>query len=380
MRSNRTTLRAAAVLGGAAVVVVLAGSLVSRAAGRIVSDARLEAVAMRPLPVPVEPAAGRVPAPKPLRLEDVPTPRCWSCPRNRWAETGFDLDLDHLAPLGDGPSNVARWLASFATDGAGSAPGRTYETTEVEFDGVSQTVLAFGDPLLDEIEPWLAQGVCRFYPDVWELDGLDTPIPNLQLVIRLARTFALRGRLADDPEAAREDFRRAIRLGRLLLQEDVTLIQNLVGIACVRMGVEALLEQARGEGDLVVVAAAFSVLADHDAMRSRAAARVSTATRLWSDVVPGRLGGFRLRDDSAAVDAVVEMARESKERALRFESLFSLRAIAHLGSGEQAAAARAALGEVAAGDDPLLARHAREALEVPFTDEELQRFVEEASR
>ena len=57
MSPNRTTLRAAAVLGGAAVVVVLAGSLVSRAAGRIVSDARLEAVAMRPLPVPVEPAA-----------------------------------------------------------------------------------------------------------------------------------------------------------------------------------------------------------------------------------------------------------------------------------------------------------------------------------
>jgi hypothetical protein len=58
----------------------------------------------------------------------------------------------------------------------------------------------------------------------------------LLLAITLAKSWAARAETATEPALAKEDCRRAVRLGRLILQDDVTLIANRIGLACVRYG------------------------------------------------------------------------------------------------------------------------------------------------
>ena len=72
----------------------------------------------------------------------------------------------------------------------------------------------------------------RYYPDYLELDGYQTVVPNLLFQLNLAKSWVARGMAAEDLDAALEDYRRAMRLGRLLRQEDVTVIADLVGQAC----------------------------------------------------------------------------------------------------------------------------------------------------
>ena len=370
MNRNRTVFRATAVLGAAAVVIALAASLATRAADRVAGDERARAPGL--VAAPVEPAAiGRVPEPKPLTLKEVPKPRCWSCPANNWERIDFELDLDHLAPLGDGSSNAALWLAGFAKTGDPPEPGRPYHVVQHEVGGTRKRGLAFDDPILAEAEAWVTQGTCRFYPDVWKLEGFATRIPNLLFALDVAKTWVLRGRQAEDRVAAVEDYRRAVRLGRLLYEEDATLIQHLVAIAIVRLGVEALHDEARAQGDVLTVAAAGTVLADVDAMRSRAAARVSRVTSVWEGVRTDFFGRLRMDATDEQVESALELVRKSKDPRFRFEALTTLRALLHYGSDEHAELARVALEEVAAESNAQLAEQARLALEQPFSDEEL---------
>jgi hypothetical protein len=80
----------------------------------------------------------------------------------------------------------------------------------------------------------------RFYPDCFPLEGTDTQLPNLLVPLTFAKPWVARGLALEDPARAKEDFRRAIRLGRLLRQEDATIIADLVGLACIRHGAQAL--------------------------------------------------------------------------------------------------------------------------------------------
>jgi hypothetical protein len=250
---------------------------------------------------------------------------------------------------------------------------------EREIDGTTWRILGPDDPLLREAEAWIDQSRCRFYPEVWQVGGIDTPVPNLRFALTLARSWVARGRLADDPRSAAADHRRAIRLGRLLRQDDVTLIQDLIGIACIRMGAEALYEQARSRGDAATMAAIAIVLGDHGAMRHRTAERVTTVKRLYSALRLGAGGEPVLDAPDADVLAALELVQRAPERRFVLEGLFGVQLVHQLGRPEHRAQAETLLDELASRDDALVAHRAAEVRAAPLDRAALAAMVEAMS-
>ena len=123
-------------------------------------------------------------------------------------------------------------------------------------------VLPPDDPLLLEAEPWCDQATMTFYPEIFELDGYATRITNLLLPLNFVRSWVARGVAAETTEAAMTDFRRAIRLGRLLRQEDVVVISDLVGLACIHLATRGVYERALADGDLELALLASVVLGE----------------------------------------------------------------------------------------------------------------------
>ncbi len=78
---------------------------------------------------------------------------------------------------------------------------------------------------------------------------------------------------AEDPEEGLEDCRRAIRLGRLLRQDDVVIINDLVGLACIHIGTRGVYRIAQREGDTELALLASIILGEV------APQRMMTATR-----------------------------------------------------------------------------------------------------
>lgn len=338
------------VAAAAGAVVVLAASLAVRVSARMSS-------ATEPM---ARPAAASVPPPVPIDLSELDEPFCWGCRWNQDVPLEFQVDLDLLAPLGTGGDNAAVWFAEFARGGrrdvAKTEGSYRERRVPIEIDGVTWNVLPADDPLLLEAEPWIDQARCSFYPEVWPVEGIDTSLPNLLMTLDLARSWTARGKLANDSETAKDDFRRAIRLGRLLRQDDVSIIQDLVAIACIRIGAEAMYDLARDEGDAATMLVSSLVMADKDAMRFNTARRITTFERAFREG-PGAV-------TDADVEAIVDLLRGVSERRFRVEGLISLFAIKHLGSDAQRETATTVLDEFAGNEDELtadLARHYRDA-------------------
>jgi len=376
MNRQGTTRRALSVSIASALVLVLAGTLAVRVAARGEAEpATTTPIVATPSPLP---APATVPSPLPLNVDDLPTPFCWGCSWNDYHPAEFQIDLDYLAPLGDGRSNAASWFRQFAKgDGSRVSEGWGDRKIEREIGGQTWRVLAADDPLLLEAEPWVDQARCSFYPEVWEFTGVATAMPNLLLAIDLARSWVARGYSAEDPAVARDDYRRAIRLGRLLLQDDVTIIQDLVAMACIRIGAEALYEQARREGDAAMMVATALVLADKDAMRHLAARRTTVSEGVLRGLGRDPLGGWSLEVGDEEVEALADHARKVSERRYRLEALIVRRLAYHLGTATQREAAGGVLREFAEEEDAFLADAARAALEEPLTDAELAMQVED---
>jgi hypothetical protein len=369
MKQSSKIRRPIAVLAALGLVVVLTVTLAIRVAAQVGTagprDAIQHASATAPPPA-------NVPNPLPLMLGDLPTPRCWGCTWAKYHPAEFQLDLDYLAPLGDGPANAALWFRDFEKS-AGARYAEDYRARLVETD--VGRVLPGDDPLLREAEPWVDQARCRFYPDVWEARGLDFPIPNLLFMLNLARAWVARGHEAEDRFLAKEDYRRAVRLGRLLRQDDVTIIQDLVAIACIRIGAEALYEEARREGDGAMMVATALVLTDKDAMRSIAARNTTTTEFVYRGLDRDDLGDWHLATTDGSVDAVVELAREVPDRRFRMDALMALRIVRHLGTATQREAVDDVLEELAASEDEMTAEMARLARDEPFSDEEMSTWL-----
>lgn len=350
------------VLGACGVVVILATLLGVRLLGREEPGAPSKPVTL--LARHGEPAPpANVPPPVVANPTELKVP-CWGCPVDGkgWA-TAFQTDLDLLAPLGDGPGNAALWLKDFGK-AEGSRRDEADAATKRRVEGPPEIgkVLPPDDPLLLEAEPWADQAAMRFYPEILPLRGHATPIPDLLLSLAFAKSWVARGLANPDAPTALDDCRRAIRWGRLLRQDDVTVIQDLIGLACIRIGAQGLYDLAARRGDLPLMLASAIVIGEHGPQRLRTMDFVRNGAVL--------VGG-EVRIDDERLDVLVDRARSAPDRRFRGEAVLQLAIVRQEGTKAQRQRAEETLAEIAAAKDPILSAHARWAQAATFTQDEL---------
>jgi hypothetical protein len=346
MSDVKRSSRSIHVLAAAALVVVLAVSLGARLI------ARDDAVGT------VEAPPAFVPDPEVAPIGDLELP-CWSCPyAKKWA-VEFQTDLDLLAPLGTGSGNAATFFADFARH----AGPRRFEAAAARERFVKGSdwipeVLPPDDPLLLEAEPWCDQATMSFYPQFFEFTGHATEITDLLLPLQFVRSWVARGMAAEDNEQAMEDFRRAIRLGRLLRQEDTILIADLVGLACIHVGTRGVYRRALSDGDLETALLASAILGEVAPQRLRTMEQ-TTRTDLADSLRDDGQGGVELDLRPGKLDALIETAEGAKERRFRCEAILGLNIVRFFGSTEQRERAYEALDALAGDADPKIAEMAR---------------------
>jgi len=310
-----------------------------------------------------------VPAPKTIRAAELPEPFGWplaiangiGAAGTSKTSLAFHVDLDLLAPLGNGPGNAATWFRDFAKpSGARLAEWNAAEKRRVPVKvlGVDNSVLPPNDPMLREAEPWVDQATCRFYPAIFPIRGPETAIPNLLMAMTLGRSWVARG--LHDGNA--DDLRRTMRLGRLLRQDDVTLIQDLIAIALVRMAANAMYDLARSRSDTLQTTLASLVVGECNAIRLETTNR-SHMLHAEQSVDSGgffaSLFGPSSHLRSEDLDGFIAMARDSADRRFRFEALSQVDTAKHMASGELKEKAAKALKGFETDRDPLIAADAR---------------------
>lgn len=300
---------------------------------------------------PAAPAA-TVPAPKAFSLATLTAP-CWGCPEAAKWPIAFRTDLDLLAPLGNGSANAGLFFKDFAKpNGSRYAEAVAAMDRRVDGPGDLGKVLPPDDPLLLEAEPWCDQATMRFYPDFFPLEGYATQLPNLLVPLNLAKSWVARGLASDDPARAMADFRRAIRLGRLLRQEDATIIADLVGLACIRAGAQGIYDFARRTDDAPLAVLASVVFGEHAPQRLLTSERV-TKVSLRPFARTGTGGTPTLDLPDAQLEAIVTLARSDPDRRFRGEGILTLSIVRALGTKAQQEKALATMKEIAAGGGPL---------------------------
>jgi len=348
------------VMLAAAVIVVLAGSLGARLIARDAS-----------VVVPSAPRAS-VPDPAVFQVANLEVP-CWTCPSNTDWPLRFQTDLDLLAPLGTGTANAAEWFALFEKNvGPRYAEATAAMERRIERPDWVGKSLPPDDPLLLEAEPWSDQATMAFYPEIFPLDGYATRITNLLLPLNMVRSWVARGLAAESSEAAMADFRRAIRLGRLLRQEDVVVISDLVGLACIHLGTRGVYERALADGDLELALLASVVLGEVAPQRLGTKKHL-TSTDLIDSFFRDDQGEIVFRLKSDKFDAIVETAESAPDRRMRCEALIGLNIILGLGTPEESERASEVLTEIAGDADPKVADGARWSLENPIDMEVMER-------
>ena len=367
MRTSRNRSVRFGVVAAAGLVIVLAGMLAARLLGRVAGTAFA-------MPVP---APATVPAPHSFNLSELELP-CWGC---LWAQKWplhYVTDLDMLAPLGTGTANAAIWFAGFSKpNGARFAEAEAAMARRVEHGPVLPIaprgfeVLPPDDPLLAEAAPWCDRATMRFYPEVFPVQGGATQLPNNLLTVNLARSWIARGHDAPSFEDAMADFRRVIRLGRLLRQDDVVLIDDLLGCAYIQWGSEAIYDRARKEGktDLALLAA---VVAGEAAPQRYLTAERQTAIEIAPYLRKSDAGSSEIQLPEEHYKAISEMATSSPDRRFRNEAIFGLRFVAALGAGPTGASARELLQKLSSDKDPIVAANARWSVATPVSEEDVK--------
>jgi hypothetical protein len=344
----------------AAVIVILAGSLGARLIARDRSGPALKA----PLAV--------VPTPSTFDVSELEVP-CWTCPANRDWRLKFQTDLDLLAPLGTGTANAAEWFALFEKNvGPRYAEATAAMKRRIDRQDWVGKVLPPDDPLLLEAEPWCDQATMEFYPDIFPLDGYATRITNLLLPLNMVRSWVARGLAAEGKEDAMADFRRAIRLGRLLRQEDVVVISDLVGLACIHLGTRGIYERALADDDLELALLASVVLGEVAPQRLGTKQHL-TSTDLVDSISLDDQGKIELRLQPGKLEAVIEAATSAPDRRMRCEALIGLNIVLKLGAPEERERAFKVLTEIVGDADSKVADGARWSLENPIDQEVLER-------
>lgn len=364
MSDRRVLSPRLAVTVASSVIVLLAGLLVARL---VVPNGVLQAAAPPGAAEAMSvPASAIVPEPRSIDLQALSIP-CWSCPEAQGWPLRFRTDLDLLAPLGTGTRNAGEWFAAFAKpDGPRFAEAQAANARRIDRAPVGK-ILPPNDSLLREAEPWCDQATMRFYPDIFPIKGLDTTLPNLLLSLTFARSWVARGQQAADFDAAMADFRRVIRLGRLLRQEDTVLISDLVGLAMIRIGAEAIYDRARHDGRLDLALVAAVVASEAPPQKLLTAARM-TSIEVGPYLHKQAAGGYTLDLPVGRLEAIRKMAMESPDRKLRYEPALALAVVARYGAGEQQATAKETLEALARSDDPIVAASVRWILDHPLEE------------
>ena len=340
------------VMLAAAVIVVLAGSLGARLIARDDS-----------VVVPNAPDA-TIPAPTDFQVSDLEVP-CWTCPYNKDWPLRFQTDLDLLAPLGTGSANAAEWFGLFTKEiGPRAADATAAMGRRIEGPQWLGEVLPPDDPLLLEAEPWCDQATMSFYPAIYELDGYSTRVTNLLLPLNFVRSWVARGLEAETTEAAMTDFRRAFRLGRLLRQEDVVVISDLVGLACIHLATRGVYERALADGDLELALLASVVLSEVAPQRLGTKQHL-TSTDLLDSFQQDDRGEVVFRLHTGKLDAVIEAAESAPDRRMRCEAVLGLNIIRSLGTPEEKDRAFEVLEIITTDPDPKVAAGARWSLDNP---------------
>ena len=327
------------VLLAASSVAVLGGTLVFQLASRTAASERLVA----PASAVAHPAAIE-------SLEQLEIP-CWGCPDAQKWPLRFRTDLDLLAPLGTGQANAAEWFALFRKpDGERYREAEKMMARRVDGPPRLKKVLPPDDPLLIEAESWADQAIMRFYPDVSPYEGVSSAYPNFLVMLTFARSWVMRGLEADDYESALADCRRAIRLGRLLRQEDVITLADLIGLACIRAGAEGIYQLAahHGDADLALVASiVLGEVAPQRLLTSERATRVELKPYASIDAN----GALVIQPPDALIDAAENMARFDPDRRFRCESMIGLAVIRYFAPPEQSRRATAIFEELVSDPD-----------------------------
>jgi hypothetical protein len=312
-----------------------------------------------------------VPAPRPFSVTELKIPH-WSHNNARSWPVTFRTDLDLLAPLGTGGLNAGEWYVDFRkVDGPRLAEAEAMMARREDRGEEFGNVLPGDDPLLLEAEPWSDQATMHFYPDLLKPNGWNTQVPNLLVPLTFARSWVARGVESPDPDAGLEDCRRAIRLGRLLRQEDIVIINDLVGLACIRMGAQGIYDIAIREGDTELAVLASIVIGEVAPQRLLTSERV---TRSWDvgSVRENANGDLVLDITDTELESTLEMARGQVDRRFQAEAILALNVVRFMGTESQRQRVVALLTELRQQDDPMLSETARWSLEVEPTKEQLE--------
>jgi len=353
-----------AVAAAVTVLVALACLLVTRVIGGSDGAAR----AATPSRV------STIPATKPILVDQLAIP-CWSCQFAEEWPLRFRTDLDLIAPLGTGGSNAAEWFAAFTQpDGARAGEAKSIMKRLIDHPTIGR-ILPANDPFLAEAQPWLDQAAMRFYPEVHAVEGFQTRVPNLMLTLTLARSLLARGQDADRFEDAMADFQRVVRLGRLLRQDDVLVYNDLVGLAVIRIGAEAIYDRARKEGRLDLALAAAVIAGEAPPQRLLSGARM-TSIEVAPYLRRGN-GGSSITLPDNRFEGLRKIALNSPDRRFRLESCVSLSLIAAFGSGDQRGQAKQVLEALADATDAVVASNARWHLANPVDEEHLTQLLEQ---
>ena len=307
-------------------------------------------------------AGTRGPAPRPFLITDLEIPH-WSHQKARQWPVQFRTDLDLLAPLGTGGRNAGEWYVDFRKpDGPRFEEAKAMMARKEDRGDEISNVLPADDPLLLEAEPWCDQATMSFYPELLKPEGWYTQIPNLLVPLTFARSWVARGVESQDPEQGLEDCRRAIRLGRLLRQEDTVIISDLVGLACIRMGAQGIFDIAVKQGDTDLALLASIVVGEVAPQRLMTSERT---TRTWDEsfIREDESGNVVLEIPDQRLETILEMARNQPDRRFRAEAILELNLVRFMGTEAQKERVVSFLTEMSALDDPVLSETARWSLE-----------------
>ncbi len=320
------------------------------------------AVAAPPMPAPAA-----VPEPRSITVVDLPQPAGWAHELGFGSpHLDFRVDLDLIAPLGTGRANAADYFRAFASGGSRAAEIEAARERRVDVRG--DPVLPPDDPLLLEAEPWADQARMRFYPNVWRLNGFRNPLPNLAQMSLLARSWVARGQARGDRLLARRDFRRAIRLGRLLRQDDISTLQDIAGLMLIRLGLNALYDDAKATSDATQAALLALAIHDHEALRMESSRRrdLLRSTELVHDGPFSFFTGPSGELADQQVEQIRSLTGAAMDRRFRIDAIRALCIIRNTGTSRQERAASATIAALRSDGDPFVAEMARWAANAPL--------------